>query len=184
MSHLHKLLLGLGCAVLLAGVAEPAAANTYQLTFGASGFGSIGPGTPPVSFVLGQVTFDLDPSHDSTGSVVTDFINLAQGALGYTYSATTGGITIGGTINGVTAMVGGTDDLSLHVSNLNSVPAFSNFYYASVLSPSSIFEANNGSVHVDVASVASTPVPAGLPLFISALGGLGVLGWRRRNVAG
>ena len=34
---------------------------------------------------------------------------------------------------------------------------------------------------VSVAPVAGTPVPATLPLFASALGGLGVVGWRRRK---
>src|SRR5262249_313018 len=30
-------------------------------------------------------------------------------------------------------------------------------------------------------SVASTPIPAALPLFVSALGGIGLMGWRRRK---
>jgi hypothetical protein len=33
------------------------------------------------------------------------------------------------------------------------------------------------------ASVATTPIPAALPLFASALGGLGLFGWRRRRAA-
>jgi len=30
---------------------------------------------------------------------------------------------------------------------------------------------------------ATTPIPAALPLFLSALGGLGYFGWRRRKSA-
>ena len=36
---------------------------------------------------------------------------------------------------------------------------------------------------ITVSSVASTPIPAALPLFASALGGLGFVGWRRRKSA-
>jgi hypothetical protein len=32
-----------------------------------------------------------------------------------------------------------------------------------------------------IASVATTPIPATLPLLVSAIGGLGLLGWRRRG---
>lgn len=36
----------------------------------------------------------------------------------------------------------------------------------------------------NVAPIAPTPIPAALPLFISALGGLGFVGWRRRRADG
>jgi hypothetical protein len=39
---------------------------------------------------------------------------------------------------------------------------------------------NFGSLNV---SVATTPIPAALPLLVSALGGLGFVGWRRRRAA-
>jgi hypothetical protein len=38
-----------------------------------------------------------------------------------------------------------------------------------------------GSSVQQIATVASTPLPATLPLLASALGGLGFVGWRRRN---
>lgn len=34
-----------------------------------------------------------------------------------------------------------------------------------------------------VATIAATPIPAALPLFASALGGIGFIGWRRRKKA-
>jgi hypothetical protein len=37
--------------------------------------------------------------------------------------------------------------------------------------------------NVVVANVAATPAPAALPLFASALGGLGIFGWKRRRSA-
>jgi len=38
----------------------------------------------------------------------------------------------------------------------------------------------NFSINLAPAPVATTPIPAALPLFLSALGGLGFFGWRRR----
>jgi hypothetical protein len=40
-----------------------------------------------------------------------------------------------------------------------------------------------GSVFFDItfSATAVTPIPAALPLFVSALGGLGLLNWRRRG---
>ena len=38
-----------------------------------------------------------------------------------------------------------------------------------------------GRVDFDIAYTATTPIPATLPLFVSALGGLGFIGWRRRK---
>jgi len=184
MAYLQKLLLALGCASLVAGVAGPAAANTYQLTFGASDFDVIGDIAPvPVSFVLGQVTFALNPLHDSNGSVTTDFINLPHGAVGYNYFSGTGTLLIGGTLNGVSSESGGTDDFSLDVAHFNTAPAYLAFSYTSAADLFSSFIADNGSVHVDVTSVATTPIPGALPLFISAIGGLGLVGWGRRKAA-
>jgi hypothetical protein len=181
MARLQELLLGLGCAALLAGMAEPAAANSYQLTFGASDFGSFPGGTtPPVGFVLGQFTFALDLAHDSNGSVATDFVNLAHGAMGYEYVASTGLLLIGGTLNGVSSVSGGTDDLSLVVEHFNSAPSYFAFSYASALGPGALFQAGNGDIHVDVTA---TPLPAALPLFASAVGGLGFVGWRRKQAS-
>jgi hypothetical protein len=37
------------------------------------------------------------------------------------------------------------------------------------------------NVNFDQVAVAATPIPAALPLFASALGGLGLLGWRRKQ---
>jgi len=50
------------------------------------------------------------------------------------------------------------------------------------------FLTNDNTVHtttltVTDAIVAATPIPAALPLFLTALGGVGFLGWRRRRAA-
>ena len=46
------------------------------------------------------------------------------------------------------------------------------------------FDNNTGLAYaakLTVAAVATTPIPAALPLFAAALGGVGYLGWRRRK---
>jgi hypothetical protein len=40
------------------------------------------------------------------------------------------------------------------------------------------------SAGIGNSSVATTPIPAALPLFATALGGMGLIGWRRRRTAG
>jgi hypothetical protein len=40
------------------------------------------------------------------------------------------------------------------------------------------------SIAIGTVAVSTTPIPAALPLFISALGGLGFVGWRRRQAKG
>jgi hypothetical protein len=42
---------------------------------------------------------------------------------------------------------------------------------------------NPGTLNFGSYSVSATPIPATLPLFISALGGLGFVGWRHRKMA-
>jgi hypothetical protein len=39
------------------------------------------------------------------------------------------------------------------------------------------------ALQFNAATVAATPIPAALPLFLAALGGLGFFGWRRKNAA-
>jgi hypothetical protein len=38
-------------------------------------------------------------------------------------------------------------------------------------------------IDADLASLTATPNPAALPLFVTGLGGLGLLGWRRKRKA-
>lgn len=51
---------------------------------------------------------------------------------------------------------------------------------------SGVFSLGGGASHIyfDVALTAVTPIPAALPLFAAALGGLGFIGWRRRASSG
>jgi hypothetical protein len=45
----------------------------------------------------------------------------------------------------------------------------------------SFADSSGGHATLTISAVAATPIPAALPLFASALGGLGFVGWRRRT---
>jgi hypothetical protein len=48
-------------------------------------------------------------------------------------------------------------------------------------SASGYFDFSHGTLQVS--ALAATPIPATLPLFVSALGGIGLIGWRRKRAA-
>jgi len=49
--------------------------------------------------------------------------------------------------------------------------------------PGVTFVADDGTVFADAADTTVTPLPATLPLFATGIGGLGLLGWRRKRKA-
>jgi uncharacterized membrane protein len=128
--------------------------------------------------VLGQFDLSFDPSHDSSGSVNVAYLNgLNPGAIGpvaYSYGASSDSLIVGGGSPFVVA--GGTDDFFFEIFNLATSPTLQLFGYSTSSDSFNVYETNVGSVHV---AVSATPIPAALPLFLSALGGLGFVGWRR-----
>ena len=124
---------------------------------GAIGFAASSP-------TLDKITFGFAGSTAGagTGSFTIDlghFINLhGETILGITLaSSTLGGATITDSWNG-------TDGL---------------FHF----STTSDFNALGGANAIFNVQVASTPLPAALPLFVSGLGAMGLLGWRRKRKA-
>jgi hypothetical protein len=173
-------LFALGAVALAFTSLKPAAAATidYTVNFGASSFS----GTPPVGFVLGEFAFSLDTAANGSGSVTANFLNLAVGALSFDYSQASDNLFIGGDLTGIFGQTSGTDDLIMLVQNFTTSPTFVFLSYTQVGSIG-YFDSFNGAVHVEPFNTAVTPIPAALPLFLSALGGMGYLGWRRRKSA-
>ena len=174
-------------SALVLGVTRPAAAimMDYTLTFGATDFKDNAPPnpTPPVSLVLGQFSFSLDPTSTTSGAVTTNFLNLVLGSVSFSYFAGTDNLRIGGDVAGVDGIASGTNDVFMEISNFTSAPSFAEFTYTQATSNVGVFTASDRVLHVEAFATAVTPIPAALPLFISALGGLGYLGWRRRKAA-
>src|SRR6185503_16852944 len=81
---------GFAAFAMLTGVAEPAAASTYQVTFAASDFNNQPAPTP---FVLGQIDVSFDPAsvgaNFANGSATLDFLNMNISNVGYFYNGYT-----------------------------------------------------------------------------------------------
>jgi hypothetical protein len=177
---------GFAAFAVLGGAAAPAAASTYQITFGASDFSF----TPaPTPFVLGQADVSFDPASDAgtlaTGPAKLDFLNLNVSNLGYFYNGIEDVLIIGGVVhpgdipNGISPGAGD-DDFMLFVDSFSTAPTYGGLTYFTMSDPSHMFISQTGSVHV---GVSATPIPPALLLFASALGGLGIVGWQRRKAS-
>jgi hypothetical protein len=66
---------------------------------------------------------------------------------------------------------------------LNSCPAGSCSFFGGFIIPISSVASLSGSLNFGSFTVATTPIPAALPLLVSALGGLGFVGWCRKQGA-
>jgi hypothetical protein len=179
---------GFAASVALIGLVLPAGASTYQVTFAASDFNF----TPtPTPVVLGQIDVTFDPAASAgtlaNGPATLDFLNFNVTNVGYFYNGFTdelalGGIVVPGDIANGMAPGNGHDDFEVWISSFSTAPTFSFATYFTTADPLHIFTSQTGAVHVDVSqTLAATPIPATLPLFVSALGGIGFLGWRRRK---
>jgi hypothetical protein len=143
-------------------------------------------GLNPVNVTsIGGVSY-LSNQHN----VATDTLNIAPAgdvrALAFDYFLGNPGGTPG-TLNGLITLNG---SVVSNVTNVSGAPAVAFF---GVISDSPIaslifartgtggFQANQVEFinSISYATVAAAPVPPALPLFISALGGLGLIGWRR-----
>jgi hypothetical protein len=66
---------------------------------------------------------------------------------------------------------------------INDCPSGSCSFFGGFIIPISSVASFSGYFNFGSLTVTTTPVPAALPLLVSALGGLGFVGWRRREVA-
>jgi hypothetical protein len=184
------LLLAVMGVSLAIGTARPSAAATitYDVTFSAALFTTFGTGTPE-PLVMGRANVTFDPAGDipSSSNGTLNYLDpfAMPAAIIFSYTKASDTLILAGALSGFNAG-GGTDDFLLLVKNFTSGnPILDALYYTETASLSSVFYSETGFVHVDVIAqnVATTPIPAALPLFISALGGMGLIGWRRRKSA-
>ena len=196
---------------MLLGLAAPgasASAIQYHVAFGAGNFTASPAGTEPPILVTGAFDVDLDVGSsvttDNTSGVhntsITAFPTTPSGnpfpfqvdsPWSFIYDATTDILIVGGSAHGS--------------SNIQFSPAENDFYlqihafstaaplmwqlgFAQSRIPDTQFFNPAGGAPADgyvfvtaLGPVATTPLPAGLPLFLTALGAMGVAGWRRKR---
>ena len=182
------LLLAVAGVILLAGAVRPAAAVpiTYDVTFAGAGFTSSPSTVVPYPLVQGHFTVTLTRNATSTGpaGITMDFITTGLSSpLTYSYSGFSDELVVGGSDGGPFSLGAGVD-FELAILDVFSInPQVVRFQYSY---SGTVYTAQLTTLHMSqvVASVpATTPIPPALPLFVSALGGLGFLGWRRRKAA-
>lgn len=168
---------------------DPATASTmtYQITFAAGSIPAI-PAVPNPDIVLGQFDIALDTSVDTpisqTAGISLDFLNLTfDSPLSYIYSKASDALIVGAAANGAGMVQALTHDFLLEITSIAAgTPHFGSFTFADGSSPG-LFDAGTGTVHVSTIAatpvVAATPLPGALPFLVTALGGLGFVGWRR-----
>jgi hypothetical protein len=162
-SHFFGVLAG---ALLLVSTAAHAATVTFALdnvNFGTVAAG--GTGT-----ITGSFAFD--------GTNLTNVNLMASGAISADY--TSGSLGAPGTFD----FTNGTTVTTLVVTTPVSFSAPNPLVLSatSFIGSSSIIEDTFG-LHITSGSLDPTPLPAALPLFATGIGGLGLLGWRRKRKA-
>jgi hypothetical protein len=121
-----------------------------------------------------------------TNTAVVDYVGQpnglslalpADGVLFFYHSSNGGGLSFYDTVAGLELF----DVLGDQVyAGLETAPLFS---VGTFLIPTDFNTKFDIHGVLTVAAVATTPIPAALPLFASAIGGLGFVGWRRKRVA-
>lgn len=186
------LLVGLG---LLLGSAWPvrAATVTYHISFTATpiqfDFGG-GTTTPPIDPVTGSFTITLDPSHDystTTAGITLDSLNLKLGSkLAFRYEKDIDLLQIGGKEASVTGFdFGLTNDFYLDIDGLTGPAPYSQLLrYIQKSSGTSQF--TSGSIGLSFGAPpppATAPIPDALPLFLTAIGAVGLCRYGARRAA-
>ena len=175
----------LAFAIALTSLASAADASliTTTVKVTGTGFDAWSGSAVPVDPVVGVFTFTLDPNQvysDQTLGLKVDSLNIAYaGPATWKYDGH-GGVTIAGdsTVNSLTW---GTDDFFLSFQ-LIDMPLYDTEPYWGYTNHSVVDYFDTYNVTIQQLPT-PTPIPAALPLFVSALGGLGFMGWRRKQGA-
>lgn len=194
-AHLAKLarrgavaLLVFGTVLAAQGAGAKAATISSVITFSATAFSGFG-GTAPIDPVVGSFTITYDPNvsvTNVTGAAIKQhYLNITLGsAIAFSYDANVKGLTIGGVTQGTNGYLWGTNDFFFSLTGLteNSFYSLSPNLSYTQSDPNASFYTFNLSVTVGPAT-AVTPIPASALLFLTALGGLGFTGFKRRRAA-
>jgi len=190
--------LGLLTAALMAAAAFADSASAATISFGGSFSGVGSGGSPPVfneSFsgtgtdaTFGAFNITESATIDLTGAPTVQVSN-GNVAFDFVPGGFTASFTGTGTASGPSATVAITFSilsglLSGETGTLNGTGIFNSdtrvldvTYNGTITGPGPLL----GFIDGPTVDVSATPLPATLPLFVSGLGGLGLLGWRRKR---
>ena len=183
-------LLGVAAACVLALTvgATTTNATTYAMQFSAFNFVDFnGVGGAPADQVSGNLIYTAD----SPLGVITSFSSVSLNIAGHNYTtAEVGYMTvsptrglIGGVLNGVNQINGGTTDfmLSYRSDPMSAVSLYYSVGAGPFWSTTEFSTFIVGEREPLFTAPIATPLPAALPLFATGLGALGLLGWRRKR---
>jgi len=187
-------------AFLLLGSGMASAANIqYTVIFEADQISGVpNTGIPNPDQVFGSFKVNVDNTKNysnETGGIDLINLNLAfDSQLAFDYNAASDRFTFGGLAHGAASLVSfpAENDFRLVIDHfsaglLNS--RLRQFSYAQTVLGNFLFQTNidpggdNFALVIAGPVVATTPIPAALPLLLTALGGLGFAGFRRKRAA-
>ena len=165
---------------LLGAHGAAAATVTKLITFTATDFSGSNPGAAPVGTVTGSFTLTFDPAlgqTNQTSGIVMNALNINFAyAPQFTHSPGSDLMAFGG--NGVYGIVYGTSDF-FFAFWLNG-RTDNQFHYTQAGINNSWHSYN---VAVTISAPAVTPIPGSVIMMLTALGGLGGVGFMRRREA-
>jgi hypothetical protein len=184
---MRKFLCVLLTAVGVSGAASAghAATITETVDFVASNFTSYLGSVAPFSSVTGSITFTLDPTlayQDETAGIIVNHIDVAySGAPKFTYDPLSKFLNLGAGVQANGAQ-GSIPDFQVSLFILDPQYWSGAFTYTMNYPNNDIYSTYDVTFAFTPPLV-PTPIPAALPLFAFALGGLGIFGWKRRRNA-
>lgn len=189
--HLLAGLTAVPFALLLSVLSASATPLTYDISFTTGAFNhSAGPGGA-VSGVTGDVHLTMDTSQSYGNGTTTGISLIALSApvvfntpISFTYPITipshgTDNLVIGAAACSTECVTFGTNDFYFQIEDFSTAPKFLQFGFT--LASGDYYYTDQGNGSVTVTPLATTPIPAALPLFISGLGGLGFMTWFRKR---
>jgi hypothetical protein len=179
MTKTALMMLAVTSTLVLSGMERANAATiteTYDFTI--TDFTPAGSPVDPWSGSF-AITFDPTPT-GPLGPLALDAFssNLPAGYGTFEYSQSAGFVVVGDKcVRGACAIPPGTDSAAFSFTpDASGVATFG----IGIIASTSLTNANFIG---DIGTVTVTPLPAALPLFATGLGGLGLLGWRRKRKA-
>ena len=168
-------------ALVGTGSSVKASSITETVDFTASNFSTFVGSTPaPEDPVKGSFTITFDPTMSVSGGTTISFnsINIALSAQPVFFNYAAGGelaVCSSSSASPICGITEAENSFLLQINDFATSPTFTDFEYGQS-GVNALWDINEGSATV-------VPIPGALPLFVSALGAMGLLGWRRKRKA-